>query len=38
MAGVFLEKAETYARKARELGFVDPDKVKQAQQIRGQKS
>jgi regulator of sirC expression with transglutaminase-like and TPR domain len=38
MAGVFLEKAETYVRKARELGFVDPDKVKQAQQIRGQKS
>ncbi len=32
---VFREKAEQYARKAQELGFVDPDNVKRAQQIRG---
>lgn len=35
LAATFREKAETYARKARELGFVDPDNVKRAQQIRG---
>ncbi len=31
----FRARAEAYARKASELGFVDPDEVKRAQQIRG---
>lgn len=35
LAATFREKAERYARKAQELGFVDPDNVKRAQQIRG---
>jgi hypothetical protein len=35
MATVYREKAETYARKARELGFVDPANIKRAQEIRG---
>ncbi len=32
---IFREKIEQYARKGQELGFVDPDNVKRAQQIRG---
>ncbi len=35
LAAAYRDKAEAYARKARELGFVDPDNVKQAQKIRG---
>ncbi len=35
LAVAYREKAEAYARKARALGFVDPDNVKRAQQIRG---
>jgi regulator of sirC expression with transglutaminase-like and TPR domain len=35
LATTYREKAERYARKAQELGFVDPDNVKRAQQIRG---
>ena len=35
LATAYREKAEAYARKAKELGFVDPDNVKRAQQIRG---
>ena len=35
LAVAYREKAEAYARKARALGFVDPDNVKQAQKIRG---
>jgi len=35
LAAAYREKAERYARKAQELGFVDPDNVKRAQQIRG---
>ena len=38
LATTFHEKAETYARKARERGFVDPANVKRAQEIRGRKS
>ena len=35
LAAIYREKAETYARKAKALGFVDPDNVKRAQKIRG---
>ena len=35
LATTYRKKAERYARKAQELGFVDPDNVKRAQQIRG---
>jgi regulator of sirC expression with transglutaminase-like and TPR domain len=35
LAAVYREKAARYARKAQDLGFVDPDHVKRAQQIRG---
>jgi hypothetical protein len=35
LAATYREKAETYARKAKELGFVDPDNIKRAQKIRG---
>jgi len=38
LATSFQNKAETYARKARELGFVDPANIKRAQEIRGRKS
>jgi regulator of sirC expression with transglutaminase-like and TPR domain len=38
LATTFREKAETYARKAREQGFVDPANIKRAQEIRGRKS
>ncbi len=36
LAVAYREKAEAYARKARARGFVDPDNVKRAQQIRGE--
>ena len=35
LAITYREKAERYARKAQELGFVDPDNVNRAQKIRG---
>lgn len=35
LAVAYRDKAETYARKARELGFVDPANIKRAQEIRG---
>jgi tetratricopeptide (TPR) repeat protein len=38
LATTFREKAEAYAKKARELGFVDPANIKRAQAIRGRKS
>ncbi len=38
LATVYREKAERYARKAQELGFVDPANIKRAQEIRGRKS
>jgi hypothetical protein len=38
LVNTFHEKAETYARKARERGFVDPANIKRAQEIRGRKS
>jgi regulator of sirC expression with transglutaminase-like and TPR domain len=35
LAVAYRKKAEAYARKARELGFVDPANIKRAQEIRG---
>lgn len=35
LAATFREKADAYAQKARELGFVDPANIKRAQEIRG---
>lgn len=38
MAAIYRGKAEAYARKAKDLGFVDPTNIKRAQEIRGKKS